>query len=384
MTRNAVSIAFLSTFLFLSGCALMSEHEFTKIYAEPYAPYDNALLKLDQHIKSNHLTREEASAAWFGALYSRVHSAEPKTVEYLIDNVGVNVIIPYLGAATGAVSGMTPLMLACTNENNSAEIFEMLIKAGADINARFYFRDGIGAYQYKTRMNGSTPLHFCSGEVQAIRFDDISNNKGRNMAGSRVLIKYGADPYAKNDQGRTSMDSEAMAKMNIEKKLAEKRAESQGGLELGQALAIAGGAAIAGSSNLSSAQKAEFMTNYTADVMNNTGGTNTRNWGNQQSQRMSALGQEQGNTSNSGSLSMSCNSPQTSMCGEYTFQSSSDRNNFVSQCRAGGGSILSGKCSPGPSCYHNDNGRTVTTYVYGVSPASVRDNCQREGGTFKN
>jgi len=387
MTQYYLRIGFLLPLLFISSCALMSEHEFTKLYAAPYAPYDNALLKLDKHIKSNHLGREEASAAWFGALYNRKHSAEPKTIKYLIDNVGVNITIPYLGYTTAAVSGMTPLMLACTNENNSAEIFEMLIIAGADINAKFYYQDNISAYQYKSTMNGSTPLHFCSGEVLAIKYDDISNNKGWNKAGTRALLQHGADPLVKNNQGRTPSDSNFMAEVTAEKRWAKKREESRNSFDMGKAMAIAGGVAIAGSSNLSSSQKAEFMANYTTDVLGNTGGTNTKNWGNQSSQKNTysqtgVMSKRLNDSSQSVGGAFSCNNVRDHSCGSYIFDRKTEYDNAVKQCEQLGLQKTK-SCSPGPSCTSKRSGNTYRTYYYDLPSGNVKTNCMNAGAVFK-
>ena len=61
---------------------------------------------------------------------------------------------------------------------------------------------------------------------------------------------------------------------------------AMGGSGMGKFLALAAGAALAGSSSIDGAQKLDFMTNYSVDVLTDSGGTNTRNWGNQQVKQM--------------------------------------------------------------------------------------------------
>ena len=79
----------------------------------------------------------------------------------------------------------------------------------------------------------------------------------------------------------------------------------------------------------------------------------------------------------SGSLSLSCQ--QGNVCVDYTFSSSSDRDNFAQQCS----SIVSGSCpTSGPSCYQTAGGRSSTTYQYGGDLANFQQSCQASGGTL--
>lgn len=82
-----------------------------------------------------------------------------------------------------------------------------------------------------------------------------------------------------------------------------------------------------------------------------------------------------------GDYELSCNSPQTEMCGEYTFDSRSDRDNFKKRCKSGGGDIVS-SCESGPSCSHSTVSRTVTTYVYNKNSRDVKRSCDSNRGDF--
>jgi len=83
-----------------------------------------------------------------------------------------------------------------------------------------------------------------------------------------------------------------------------------------------------------------------------------------------------------GDYELACDSPQTEMCGEYTFDSRSDRDNFKQRCKSGGGNIVS-SCDSGPACYHSTGSRTVTTYVYNSTSGDVKRSCASNGGRFR-
>lgn len=82
----------------------------------------------------------------------------------------------------------------------------------------------------------------------------------------------------REEERRREERAERKQELAEERRRAESRqaSNSGSGINWGKAFAIAAGAALANSSDMSSSDKAEFMESYTKDVLNDTGGTNTR------------------------------------------------------------------------------------------------------------
>jgi len=72
---------------------------------------------------------------------------------------------------------------------------------------------------------------------------------------------------------------------------------------MGKFLALAAGAVLADSSGMSSSQKLDFMTSYSVDVLTDSGGTNTRKWGNQETQKTQSNMQVNNKKNSNGSSS---------------------------------------------------------------------------------
>ncbi|MCH9809056.1 MAG: ankyrin repeat domain-containing protein [Alphaproteobacteria bacterium] len=83
----------------------------------------------------------------------------------------------------------------------------------------------------------------------------------------------------------------------------------------------------------------------------------------------------------SGKLSLTCNDTRRHMCAEYTFSSTSDRDNFAKQCQRMGTS-WNGPCprkNEATGCLHQSGGRTVVTYTYLLDREAVARSCVPPG-----
>ena len=260
-----------------SGC--FSPYTQAEMAASP-AYYGDAT-RLEKVIKSGKLSQGEINTLWFDALLgSGNHPASDEVVRYLARHVGANIV--------GSSTGYFPLMLACMNSKNNAGIFRILLENGADVSARLRPATNSRTPEFERRyrpMAGSTALHFCAGESIPTADPKTSLNyySQLNVDGFQVLLEHGADIGAKNKQGRTPLDSQAAARVvrdDYFRRVADMK--SRNSFDFGKAIAIAGGVVVAESSSLSSEQKAEFIINYTTDVLTESGGTNTQNWANRE------------------------------------------------------------------------------------------------------
>jgi hypothetical protein len=144
----------------------------------------------------------------------------------------------------------------------------------------------------------------------------------------------------------------------------------------GKTMAIAAGAGLAAASNMSAEDTVSFMANYSADVVGNTGGENTRQWGAERAQASNEAAEPSAPKS-SGLLTLTCKSG--NMCAEYTFPTAEDRDAHARRCPQ----ILNGPCPPAHACTHQANGRTMTTYVYDATEQNVANACSSSRGTLK-
>ncbi len=194
---------------------------------------------------------------WNGAHYAARYGG-PNAIKTLARAVyqqkGPDAVRKLFSARAGKPNEWTPLHFA-VRHNLIAET-RALLEVGADPNVA---SNVTGPFE-----SGWTALHLAA-----------TNERVELM---KLLIAGGANPNLRTSRGDT-------AQAIYRQEMAEK---NSGGLNFGQVMALAGGVALAGSSNLSGAQQAEFMTNYTADVLTDSGGTNMRNWGNQQVQQMAS------------------------------------------------------------------------------------------------
>jgi hypothetical protein len=83
-----------------------------------------------------------------------------------------------------------------------------------------------------------------------------------------------------------------------------------------------------------------------------------------------------------GDYKVTCNLPNNKMCSEDTLSSESARDNLADRCQKGGGNVLSGSCSPGPSCTFLDSGDTRKVYDYSMPAESYKLNCKLQGGKY--
>ena len=83
---------------------------------------------------------------------------------------------------------------------------------------------------------------------------------------------------------------------------------------------------------------------------------------------------------------LTCDIPSQNVCGEYSFRSSRDLENFSRSCRSGGAVVTKGEhiCSATVGyCLHTAGGRQTKTYAYGRVQTTVARNCEATGGTYK-
>jgi hypothetical protein len=93
----------------------------------------------------------------------------------------------------------------------------------------------------------------------------------------QALVSVGADPTVRNGDGHTPADLFQLVHVE-QQDLKYKQKNEKSGFSGEQIFALAAGAALAGGSDMSAAQKADFATAYTKDVMTDSGGENMRQW----------------------------------------------------------------------------------------------------------
>ncbi len=217
---------------------------------------------------------------------------------------------------------------------NNIEIYELLIEAGADVNANcFNGRRAIdeailneafkvadvlikhGADIWGQNGRGNTPLHTAAkwGKVKSIKWltnkvyaDYVTGNNSRNVKqaliqkylnitnskgwtpyfvavrrdnnkAANLLVSLGANTNTVDHFGNTAYDSRDEYSEEVERDKAKrnnkKASESSSDLFM-KALVLAAGASQVNRSDLSSSDKADITTAFAKDVISDTGGTN--------------------------------------------------------------------------------------------------------------
>jgi hypothetical protein len=77
-------------------------------------------------------------------------------------------------------------------------------------------------------------------------------------------------------------------------------------------------------------------------------------------------------------FNFTCDASAQGMCGEYTFATEAERQSFAERCTSMGSTNLAGhSCNKAGAtgCRHASEAVEVTTWVYGMAPVQVRQNC---------
>jgi|GEM_PF-4504806 len=195
-----------------------------------------------------------------------------EAVRYLVQEKGFDPNIAWTGRKS---INHTPLFLltkGCPDytslpKGHALKFARVLLDAGADPN-----------FVVDPKATRSTYVHFAAGvtpyyEMKKNRY--YTSCKG-NVEVYGELLSRGGNPNLKNKFGYSAKEIFDSIQIRREHELYMKN-KSNDNL-FGKALAIAAGAGLAAGSSMNSNQKANFFQSYTADVMNNTGGSNMRKW----------------------------------------------------------------------------------------------------------
>ncbi|MDH3476501.1 MAG: hypothetical protein OEM59_22710, partial [Rhodospirillales bacterium] len=86
-------------------------------------------------------------------------------------------------------------------------------------------------------------------------------------------------------------------------------------------------------------------------------------------------------------FNFTCDASAQGMCGEYTFATEAQRQSFAERCTSMGSTTLAGhscKKAGATGCRHVSEDMEVTTWIYGMAPVQVRQNCLDSKGQAVN
>jgi len=212
-------------------------------------------------------------------------------------NTGTNMQDAQKAVAEGRINetygGLTGLDYAVTRPYNT-KIITYLLENGADISTRecrhsslvhaIEYEFTLNQYQSHLKLLDNIELLLKYGtnckDYALLKTMLYADGDGTNkyLPLAKMLLAYGADPTKKQTIGWL----ENVTANTYMQKQVQREKQSNNNHELwGKLLAIGMGAAIADSSSLDSVTKAEFLTSYSTDVLNNDGSmSNTEQWKN--------------------------------------------------------------------------------------------------------
>ncbi|EUC68426.1 hypothetical protein Y017_04875 [Alcanivorax sp. 97CO-5] len=155
---------------------------------------------------------------------------------------------------------------------------------------------------------------------------------------------------------------------------------------LGKFVALAGGAAVIGSSGITDSAKVDIGTAFATDILAGGNGQNI----NAMRQSMAGgagAGSNASTDSDKGVFSFSCYDPGNFICVDYTLYSRTKSEQFKAQCSQGNNKLVA-SCDSSTRqaiCSHQSPvGKTDThDYLYGSEPEQVKQACVSTGGQFK-
>lgn len=164
----------------------------------------------------------------------------------------------------------------------------------------------------------------------------------------------------------------------------EKKANSGDGF--GKFVALAGGAAVIGSSGITDTAKVDIGSAFAADVLAGGDGKNVNAMRQQVAQGGGSAGHA-GGDDDKGVFQFSCYDPGNFICVDYTLFSRTKSEQFKAQCSQGRNKRIA-SCDSSTRqavCHHkSDVGDTDTRdYLYGSEPEEVKQACLSTGGQFR-
>ena len=162
--------------------------------------------------------------------------------------------------------------------------------------------------------------------------------------------------------------------------------KSNSGDGFGKFVALAGGAAVIGSSGISDSSKVDIGTAFASDVMAGGDGKNMNAMSRQVAQGGGAASQV-GSDDDKGVFQFSCYDPGNFICVDYTLFSRAKSEQFKAQCAQGRNKQVA-SCDSSTRqaiCSHQSpTGDTEThDYLYGSEPEQVKQACLSTGGKFR-
>lgn len=231
---------------------------------EPYTPEEMELMK---HAQQRQKARRDTS--------SKKEAFREKNTNVVNDNEG----FPISGSSTCDTNIFTGTFKRVLNPFTKKQLptfNEGVYKLanGNRFKGKFhYFPDDDERYLWGNTMTGTFIVigQYTRRGKQRENGVYVAENSNPVCPGKLILSD---EPYIRRLQRKYNKKVSTHRAEQASKK--RQASNSGSGFNWGKAFAIVAGAALANSSDMSSSDKAEFMESYTKDVLNDTGGTNTR------------------------------------------------------------------------------------------------------------